>query len=181
MKIACADATVTFESEKFPENNEIDKTRLQLLDCDISHEKINSKTREVFNPGNASSTPLRQRLSTDHSLRTPITTKMLRLEKELCMANEKIKSLENSHPKIAPESSSNVSVTPKSARIQKLAIDLSAAGEMTNKLREQNILLRHKYLDISEKIRTVCRIKPNSSSECECFEWSCSDDGVQIS
>lgn len=153
-----------------------DKTTLHQLDCDISQNKNESETHDLFQPRETStSTPLRHRLSGAHSCMTPKTTNILQLRNELSLANEKIKSLENGVP---ITSSSSTALTPKSIRIEKLSSDLSIAEKMTSKLREENILLRHKCLDVSGKIRTVCRIKPNVSGDC--FDWCRSGDNIEI-
>lgn len=160
--------------------NEIhDTTTLSPVDCEISRENIQEKARDAFKPDSAStSTPIRQSLSTDHSEMTPKTEKISHLTEQLCMAKDKIKALENSAPTVPAMSSLNVLMTPKSARIEELSNDLSVAGKKTNKLLEENILLRHRYMDATGKVRTVCRIKPDTSGDC--FDWRCSAGGIQI-
>lgn len=156
------------------------KTTLNQIDCDISQEKNECETRDVFEPKEIStSTPLRQRLTGDRSCLTPKTQNILQLQKELSLANEKIKTLEDGVSTTAKSDSSlSTANTPKSIRIEKLSRDLSITGKISDKLREENILLRHKCMDASGKIRTVCRIKPHISEES--FEWCCSSDKIQI-
>lgn len=152
-----------------------EKSTLRQLNCEISQEENGIETH--------TSTPLRQRILSESTL-TPKTANILELENKLQLANEKIKSFEESVPRTAQStsssssSSSSASMTPKSTQIKKLSSDLSIAGKITSKLREENILLRHKYMDESGKIRTFCRIKPDTSGDC--FDWRCCSDGTNI-
>lgn len=154
-------------------------TTLGTFYCDISPNRHdNTDSSKYF----ACSTPLRQKSSTDQpELMTPKTAEILMLKKELSDANNKINVLKNIHPTTyasASTSSLRLSMTPRSVRLEKLSCDLLVTEKITGELHEENIMLRHKFMDASGKIRTFCRIKPELSGNC--FNWQRSKDGENI-
>lgn len=157
-----------------------DETILNSIDCDISLKENENENRTLFRPARFfSSTPIRPQILAGHLQTTPKTANIIQLRKELLIANEKIKELEKNVPiATTPTPSSGASMTPKTARIEKLCMDLSMAAKMSSKTHEENIWLRHKCMDASGQIRTVCRIKPDTSGDC--FDWRCSNDRTNI-
>lgn len=153
-------------------------TVYSTMDCDISpkrQENVSSFQQRFIQ---SSSTPLGQKSSTDLSqIMTPKTSTIFVLKNKLTEANNKIKVLENSVPTTSASTSlSSLSSTPKSARIEKLSDDLLVAEKTAGKFREENWSLRHKFMDLFGNIRTVCRIKPDTTSDC--FDWTCSNEGT---
>lgn len=145
----------------------VDETTLGSVGCDISQIENYSSIN--------SSTPIRK--EPENQLLTPKTENIRQLQMKLSMANQKIEELEKNVSQ-TPSSSASASLTPKSARIEELLSDLSFSGKITGKLREENICLRHKVLDVSGKIRTICRIKPDTTGDC--FDLCYSSDGTNI-
>lgn len=154
-----------------------DKTVLGPTDCDISGGESQTKTLDLFHLA-PSSTPVKQ-ISAGDSFLTPKSARISQLKKDLALANDQIKELKGSFPAVvATKSSSNISMTPKTVKIEKLLNDLSIAEKLSENLQEENISLRHRCMNMSGKIRTICRIKPDTSDDC--FDWRRSSDGTKI-
>lgn len=154
-----------------------DKTVLESTDCDISRNESQTKTIDMFHLA-PSSTPVKQ-ISAGDSFLTPKTASISQLKKDLALANEQIIELKGSFPaEVATTSPSNICMTPKTVKIEKLLNDLSIAEKISEKLQEENISLRHRCMNMSGRIRTICRIKPGTSDDC--FDWRRSSDGTKI-
>lgn len=143
----------------------LNETVTESTDCEISQGRASSD--EFQFRAATCSTPL-------ESVLTPKSSIILKLRKDLSNANEMIKAF-----KIDPSTSENSNaMTPKSIRIDKLSTNLSVAEKKNSELQEENIILRHKYMDASGTIRTICRIKPHFSGEA--VKWERSKDGTNL-
>lgn len=138
-----------------------EKTILDTFDCEVSRDKIVSSTPNGKQP--------------EGDFVTPKTANIRKLTMDLSMANKKIEELKKN---VSNTESASESMTPKSIRIEKLSNDLSVAGKITSELLEANVCLRHKIMDMASNIRTICRIKPDTTGDC--FDWYCSKDGTNI-
>lgn len=144
------------------------ETLLDTLPCDISENLTNNQDSCLtFSNPLHFSTPV-------HSPITPKTKNIQNLRKELSVAIEKIKELENNS---SIQSICASSMTPKAARIEKLSTDLRVVERKAKQFQSENIMIRHKLMDAYGKIRTICRVKPEST---ECFIWQRSEDGSII-
>lgn len=148
------------------------ETLIETVFCDISEDNARNQSIICFNPRNTlfTSTP-------NSSPFTPKTKKIQNLQNELSSALEKIRELENI-PAISNVCASSSSLlTPKTARLEKLTTDLRAVEKKAEQLQSENIMIRHKFMDSHNNIRTICRIKPESTA---CFTWKRSEDGTNI-
>lgn len=147
------------EEKKTPKKKLVDNTQFDIIDCDISTRTENASGLIL---GTFSSTPIRQKFLKDQSqFVTPKTLKIVMLGEQLSTENNIFKELENNQTtKNATTSLSGPTITPKSARIDKLSDGLIVSKEVASKLRKENFLLRYKYTDALSRIQTTCRIKP---------------------
>lgn len=104
---------------------------------------------------------------------TPKTATVHQLKTELSSAHNLIKELQMSGAQNPSEKENyNASaLTPKTERIQELKREL-------NGMKEENIILRHKWMEERSYIHTFCRIKPSLSDDT--FSWERSKDGTSI-
>lgn len=108
---------------------------------------------------------------------TPKTANIFSLKTELAKANDRIHELKCIQTS-SSSSTLSLTITPKSAKIDKLSADLIAREKMSSQLHTENILLRHKCMDARGKIRTFCRIKPDETGDF--FEWQSNETNIQI-
>lgn len=104
---------------------------------------------------------------------TPKTVAVHQLKKELDSANDLIKELQTSGAQIlsAKQQVNSDEMTPKTLRISELKHDLVV-------MKEENFMLRHKWMNERSHIQTFCRIKPQLSGDV--FSWERSGDGTSI-
>lgn len=140
-------------------------TLFSTMFCDISPNKHeNAGSFKTF-LASSSSTPIHQKSSNAQTqLFTPKTATINMLREKLSEANNKIKEREIIQPTPIESSSLSLLQTPKSVRI--------------DELHAENIMIRHKYMDASKKLRTFCRVKPDLAGDC--FDWQRNKDGTGL-